>query len=155
MATTEAQLKASEERRSQLRQTLLLRKSEQQRADASFAESVNLFVAASLESLRIQTERADIVAAAPAAERDHLAPVVLQGYRDWLADARTVIEDVRHVEQRGAVVPDADAFRTAVRRIRTIVDNSDRLQAADQHAAQGRVVPMREAFDELRRRTGA
>jgi ornithine cyclodeaminase/alanine dehydrogenase-like protein (mu-crystallin family) len=155
MAATEAQLKASEERRFQLRQTLLQRKSEQQRAEASFAESVNLFVAAALDSLRIQTDRADIVSAATAAERDRLAPLVLQGYRDWLSDAHMALEDVEHVEERGMIVPDADEFRAAVRRIRVLVDNSDRLQAADRHAAEGRVVPLREAFDELRRRPGA
>jgi hypothetical protein len=155
MAATEEQLKASEERRSQLRQTLLQRKSERQRAEASFIESVKLYIAASLESLRIQTEMADTVALTSPAERERQAPLVLQGYRDWLSHARATLEDLRHAEASGTPIPDADTFQAAVRRIRVLVENSDRLRAADRHAAQGDVVPAREAFDELRRRTGA
>jgi hypothetical protein len=134
---------------------LLQRRSERQRAEDSFAESVTLYISASLESLRIQTEMADAVAAAPAPERERQAPIVLQGYQDWLTDARATLDDVRHAEERGTPIADADDFRAAVRRIRLLVENADRLRSADRHATQGNLTPAQEAFDELRRRTGA
>jgi hypothetical protein len=155
MPVTQAQFKASEERRSQLRQVLAQRKAERQRAETSVVESVRLYVSASLDSLRIQTELADAVASEFPAQRDDAAADVLHNYQNWLADAQAILDDLRHAEQSGMPLPEADEFRAAVRRVRVLVENADRLRSADRHATQGNLTPSKEAFDELRRRAGA
>jgi hypothetical protein len=155
MSVTAAQFKDAEDRPSQLRQALVQRKAERQQAETSFVESVRLYIAASLDSLRMQTELADAVALQPAGQRDDAAADVVRSYESWLADARAILDDVRHAEQSGLPLPQGNEFRSAVRRVRVLVENSDRLRAADRHARQGDLTPAPEAFDELPRRAGA
>jgi DNA-binding MarR family transcriptional regulator len=73
-------------------------------------------------------------------------------YQAWLTQSGRVLSAIDRLEADGFLIEGADEFRRRCREVRLMNFDFDRIEASLAAALAGRVRPLREAADELRRR---
>jgi light-regulated signal transduction histidine kinase (bacteriophytochrome) len=123
-----------------------------ERAEAGVASALVQVVDAVMQQLEMIQQLSDVVREAPNEIRDREAPEVITLYRKWVEESAHLLLDISECERAGFPIARADEFRFAHMETKAFAHEPQRLINSARKADAGKVRPLDEVMNELRRR---